>query len=64
MEAIFDIKPPRIDKNEIFYSESRSNFSRAVDTKVMKVRREYLMRVEKLDAKLGATYTTYAFQKG
>ena len=63
MEAIFDIKTLRIDKNEDFYSETRRTFRRAVDTKVERVRRSYMLAAEKLDIKCGANYTTHPFSE-
>jgi len=63
MEAIFDIKTLRIDKNEDFYSETRRTFRRAVDTKVERVRRLYMLAAEKLDIKCGANYTTHPFSE-
>jgi len=48
MEAIYDIKTLRIDKRQAFYSETRKrNFRRAVDTKVLRVRKDYMTRAEK-----------------
>jgi len=61
MNAIFDVKNLRIDKNEDFYSDTRRIFRRAVDTKVLRVRRDYMMRAEKLDEKCASNYTTHPF---
>ena len=40
MNAIFDVKTLRIDKNGDFYTDKRRIFRRAVDTKVMRVHGE------------------------
>ena len=40
MEAIFDVKTLRIDKDRYYYTENRRNFRRAADTKVGSVRRD------------------------
>jgi len=64
IEAIFDIKTLRIDKSQAFYSETRKrNFRRAVDTKVLRVRKEYMTRAEKLDIKCGANFNTRPFSE-
>jgi len=64
IESIYDIKTLRVDKSQAFYSETRKrNFRRAVDTKVMRVRKEYMTRAEKLDIKCGANFNTHPFSE-
>lgn len=48
MEAMFDVKTLRIDKNRYFYMENIMNFWRAVDTKVGTVMRDYVRRAERI----------------
>ena len=63
MKAIFDIKTLRIDKNEDFYKEIGRRFRRAVDTKVLRVRRSYMLKAEELDINCGANCTTHTFSE-
>ena len=62
VEAIFDIKTLRIDKNQKYYSEkpNRNPSKRATDIKTKDVRRDYQRRCEKLDIECtndnGTTY--------
>ena len=61
MNAIFDVRTLRIDKNGDLYTDKRRIFRRAVDTKVMRVQRDYMMRAEKLDEKCASSYNTHPF---
>ena len=63
MEAIFDVKTLRIDKNKYYYSENVLSNRRAVDTKVRSVRRDYARRAEELDEKCAEDYTTHPFSE-
>ena len=64
VESIYDIKTMRIDKAQSFYSETKKrNFRRAVDAKVIRVRKEYQTRSEKLDTKCGEGYTNHPFSE-
>lgn len=63
MEAIFDVKTLQIDKSKFFYTESKKNFCRAADTKVMTVRRDYAQHADKLDIKCAEKYTTHPFDE-
>lgn len=61
METISDLKTLRIDKNVNFKLDTRRPFRKGVDTKVMGVRRLYMLQAEKLDIKCGGSYTTRPF---
>lgn len=63
MNAIFHVKTLRIDKNEDVYSETRRSFRQAVDTNLMRVRRDYTKHAENLDEKCAENYTTRLFSE-
>ena len=64
MEAIFDVKTMRVDKQRSFYTQKiGKDFVRATDKKVKSVRREYMRRCEKLDIKHTNDDGTHPFAK-